>query len=87
MTTPTSLKAATKWQGIRLGILSLFDLKGAWTMRQSRKLMPPPRTRTSVTETLLNGAQLVNNPQFVGHTEEDSTSWKQTHAHYGPAPE
>ena len=60
MTTPTSLKAATKWQGIRLGILSLFDLKGAWTMRQTQKLMPPPRTRTSVTGTLLNGAQLVN---------------------------
>ena len=54
MTTPTN--TIPKWPGIRVGILSLFDPKGAWTRQQIRNLMPPPKRGGSFNETLLRGS-------------------------------
>ena len=54
MTTPTN--TIPKWPGIRVGILSLFDLNGAWTIQQIRNLMPPPKQGGSFNEILLRGS-------------------------------
>jgi len=45
----------TKWPGIQVGILSLFDLNGVWTIQQIRNLMPPPKRAGSFNEILLRG--------------------------------
>ena len=54
MTTPTN--TIPKWPGIRVGILSLFDLKGAWTIQQIRNLMPHPKRGGSFNKILLRGS-------------------------------
>lgn len=45
-----------KWPGIRVEILSLFDLNGVWTIQQIRNLMPPPKQGGSFNEILLKGS-------------------------------
>lgn len=42
-----------KWPAIRVGILSLFDLKGEWTRRQIVDMMPPPKRRGSLNANVL----------------------------------
>ncbi|RUP77203.1 hypothetical protein D8M20_09305 [Corynebacterium propinquum] len=48
------------WPEIRIGILSLFDLKGEWTIRQMQKVMPAPKTGGNLNQTLTQGATRAN---------------------------
>ena len=59
MNTPMG-PSVPKWPGIRVGVLSLFDLKGVWTEQQIRGMMPPAKTGGSLNETLLRGSTLMS---------------------------
>lgn len=52
----------SRWAGIRIGILSLFDLRGAWTANQIRSMMPPPKKTGSFNDAFMRGATLASSP-------------------------
>lgn len=54
--TPHVIPQIRKWPGIRVGILSLIDLKGDWTAREIQALLPPPKRSGNLNETLLRGS-------------------------------